>query len=310
MIENTAHFIWLGNRFPYLNGLSLVSAAVRGGFDTVVLHHDDAIDDTPGWAIARRYDRVTKQRLQPSAVFGALPELGERLTALYNTLEQPAARANMLRAALLYCLGGVYLDTDIITVRSFGPLLRDKAFAGEERIVFPAALSKSRNPIDYLVAGARFAVRDLYRRRPDGWRGFRHIERHYPRVVNNAVLGAPTGSDAMALLLETMLRLPPDRQRRRYALGTHLLETSVADHPELFDIYPPAYFYPIGPEVSEHWFKRTHRADPDAMLLPETVGVHWYASVRCAAYAERATDEWIRTERGERPICALTAPFI
>ena len=53
MIPATCHFVWLGKRFPWLNALAVVSAAKSGGFEQVVLHADDALDESPHAAALR-----------------------------------------------------------------------------------------------------------------------------------------------------------------------------------------------------------------------------------------------------------------
>ncbi len=307
MIPNQAHFVWFGSRFPYAYGLALKSAALNGGFDRVTLHCDLPLHDSPGWRVAREASGVKMAPMEPREILESVPNVGSKLTTLFHRLEAPAARSNMIRIALLFLQGGVYLDTDVLTVRSFGKLLNASAFCGEERIVLPAALGRSKNPARYLAAGARLAVRDLCRRLPLGWRLFRRIEHRYPAVVNNAVLGAEKGSEGMGMLLDRMVRMSQKRQTRRFALGTHLLEDAVADHPEAFRVHPASTFFPIGPEISEHWFKKTKAADLEALLYPNTVSVHWYASVRTRRYVNVIDGNWIRDNEATRPFAALAA---
>jgi hypothetical protein len=46
-------------------------------------------------------------------------------------------------------------------------------------------------------------------------------------------------------------------------------------------ILPPEAFYPLGPEVSRHYFRPRARPDLSArrILRPETSALHWYSSV-------------------------------
>ncbi|HRE92375.1 MAG TPA: glycosyltransferase [Myxococcota bacterium] len=235
--------------------------------------------------------------------------LGPRLEAIANRLEKPAARANLLRAALLYSEGGIYLDTDTLTLRPFDDLRQGfGAFCGEEHIVFPAAVAGDRRPLVMASALARSAAREGLRLMPDGWAAFGRVSDWYHRAANNAVLGARPGHPLMRRLLEGMTRVPDDKVTVRFALGTHLLQKTLADFGE-YDLWvaPPAVFYPLGPEISQHWFKPARRLRLDEMVRPETRVVHWYASVRCAEILPVIDRAWVADNRHEVPIAALLA---
>lgn len=155
-VPPVAHFIWIGRTLPWSHALAVASAARNGGFARVVLHLE-----TPE-AVAP-YEGRGRLFLGPGAPIEVRPLLPERLiervgsqgavlTALYRRLEQPAGRANLLRAAILYAEGGVYLDMDTITLRSLTPLRGDPVFCGLERICLPIEVARSR------------ALRELLRR--------------------------------------------------------------------------------------------------------------------------------------------------
>jgi hypothetical protein len=78
--------------------------------------------------------------------------------------------ANLLRIAILLREGGVYLDTDVIAPQSFVPLLRAGFFCGTERIALLALVARTRNPLRWILPGARLLVRDIFRRLPRGHR--------------------------------------------------------------------------------------------------------------------------------------------
>jgi hypothetical protein len=221
---------------------------------------------------------------------------GARLVDCYRDLSEPAARANVLRVALLREQGGVYLDTDTLTLESFAELReRGGFFCGEERLVFP----NSRAPfwITRLDprALARTAARDLFRRLPQGYRHFRRIECFYERAPNNAVLGAEPRHPLVEELIARMQSLPAAERRVRYALGVHLLQRAVAEWsgPDVH-VEPPEVFYPLGPEISEHWFRERRVAAPDEVVTARTLLVHLYASVRVREKIERVDPAWVR----------------
>src|SRR5262249_12879270 len=187
------------------------------------------------------------KRIEPVALAEAAG--GSALVECYRELATPAARVNVLRMALLLLEGGVYLDTDTVTLADLAALGQGHAaLCGEEHLVFPAGRA---SPLSRLrpEALARMAVRDVLRRWPNGYRGFRRIEHWFPKAVNNAVLGAEPGHPLVRELIARAVRLPSARRGVRYALGTHLLQEVVADyHGTDLCVLPPAAFFPLGPE--------------------------------------------------------------
>ena len=320
LIPNTAHFIWFGSKLPFIYALALRYAALRGGFDRVCLHHDQNLSgDRRLWAHLQKTPGFESRPLS-EASFPLDGPLGERLLALYRRLSQPAARANLWRAALLAAEGGVYLDTDTLCLQSFAPLrAASGAFCGEEPVALPATLSGPRSLLGHLRAGGLLALRDLYRRLPGGWAPFRRIEPWYAMAANNAILAARPEHPFILGLLEAMIAVPEERQLVRYALGTHLLQARVAEaraHPTPLDpparliTYPAPYFYPLGPEISQHWFRAGSAARLDEILAPETHLVHWYASVRTREIVPRLSADFIRANSDQLALCKLALPFL
>lgn len=287
------------------------SAAVRGGFDRVVLHSADDIEHTPGFSMAREAANVSWQKLDPEALIGKLGRDFSGLLPLYRRLSQPAARANLIRAVLLALEGGVYLDTDTVTISSFEPCLRSGVFCGLEHIVLPHDVVVSRNPAVWLRVGALMAIRDLLRRTPRGYMVFRRISGLYSQAVNNAVLGAEAGHGFIFELLTRMLKMPPKQQLVRFALGTHLLENTVADYRgDDLDVYPPMRFYPLAPEISEHWFRIRQPCELAEVISDETILVHWYASVRTKKLVPLIDENYVKHHATCQLWSALALPFI
>ncbi|MBI5487806.1 MAG: glycosyl transferase [Deltaproteobacteria bacterium] len=310
MIPAVAHFVWFGRRLPWVHALGLRSAARRGEFEKVVLHHADELESGEGTNSLRGEPRIECRRFDAVSAFEPLGRLAEPLRRLLDELTAPAGRANVVRVAILAAEGGVYLDTDTVTVRSFRPLLGTGAFCGQERIVLPTEVVGSWNPLVWAVAGLRLGVRDVLRRVPEGHVAFRRVERYYPAAVNNAVLGSEAGHPFVLELLRRMVELPAERRLVRFALGTHLL----ADAVEAANgcgpvVHPPAVFYPLAPEISEHWFRVGRRPRLGAVVAAETVSVHWYASVRTARVASRIVPGYVRAHADRQLFSALALPF-
>lgn len=312
MIPKTAHFIWFGTELPWVHLLAMRSAALRGCFDKVVLHHADDLSGAHYWGELQDVPGFESRPLDAEALVADVDALGPRLVSIYRKLTQPAGRANMVRAALLYGEGGVYLDLDTVTVACLTPLREEaQVFCGVERIVFPETVKRSKDPRVKARAYAQTALRDVCRRLPYGYRAFRRVEDHYPQAANNAVLGAGAGHPFVGDMLERMVALPPERHTVRFALGTHLLQAAVAGwRGEGLRVYAPEVFYPLGPEISEHWFRRTLFPRLDEVLTPETRVVHWYASVRTKKIVPRIDPGYVRENAKFQLFSKLALPFV
>ncbi|MGH8261005.1 MAG: glycosyltransferase, partial [Steroidobacteraceae bacterium] len=274
-IPARAHFCWLGTSLPWAYVFAVLSAAERSGMAEIILHHTDTLEDDARLRALERCPRVRLSRLDPVAcltIAGHALDLGTGLVDIYRTLEHPAMRADMLRAALLYGSGGVYLDLDTVTVASLLPLLDVPQFVGCERIVWPHSVRSSRSPGVWCRALALDVLRKAMRRAPHGWRMFRRVERLYHRGINNAVMGAQAGSSLCALYLRGMIAMPPERRSQLYALGPDLL-AEVAERLPAGEITvaEPHVFYPLPPEISEHWFRVSRGARAGAPVRLEAV---------------------------------------
>jgi hypothetical protein len=306
-----AYFIWFGRHFPWVNLLALRSAALRGGFEQVVLYHDSDLAGTPYYRELLETPRVTLERLDIAALLERCAPHTEALREVYGRLRTPAMRSDLVRLALLYGQGGVYLDIDTVTLASFEPLCREpSAFCGQERIVFPASVRASRNRAVILGAQLRSRLRDVLRLVPKGYRLFRAIEGIYPSAENNAILASARRGPFIETLLCKMRELAPDAQRALYVIGPHLLQRTVASYRGTdLVVHPPEVFFPLGPEISEHWFRKVRNPDLDQVLSPSTVLVHWYASVRTKHLVPQIDAAYVRYNAKQQLFSALALPF-
>ena len=195
-IPACVHFCWIGKRLPWAYAFAVLSAAEQGGMDAVVLHHTDELEDGPVLRALQQAPGVRLEHTNPLACLTraqALLGLGEGLTSLYTRLTSPVMRADVLRAAILYLQGGIYLDMDTVTVASLRPLLGVPQFVGSEFIVWPHAVRTSRSPFVWARHLALDLMRKAMRLLPGGWQAFRRVEGWYFPGVNNAVMGAAPG---------------------------------------------------------------------------------------------------------------------
>jgi hypothetical protein len=312
VIPSIAHFVWYGSRLPYLHALAIRSAATHGGFESVRLHHADPLDDLPHVVALRELPNFELVGLDDLALCEEVA--GPQLAQVCAALKSPVARANVVRAALVFRDGGVYLDMDTLTIRSFDTVRATApAVIGLERIVFPGHVVDSWDPRIKAKAYLMTALRDVYRRVPHGYRYFRRIEPHYHLAVNNAIIGGVPGHALWRACLEAMTSLPRGQWHRSYALGTRLVQATCAAYEGAdFHAFPPPVFYPLPPEISAHWF-RYYRSGVDAMEVidPTTRCIHWYASVRTKkVVATMTSEERIRKLASNQLYSALAARIL
>ena len=308
-IPPRVHFCWIGRQLNWACAFALLSAAAHAGME-VVLHHTDELEEGAVLTALRATPKLRLERIDARACLaeaGARLGLSDALCALYLNLAKPVQGADVLRAAILYMHGGIYLDLDTITVASLRPLLYAVQFVGTEYIVWPHWVRTSRSWAVLAKHLALDGLRSGLRLCPGGWRGFRHVEHWYFKGVNNAAMGAQAGAPLFAAYLTAMVALPPTRQSQPYALGPDLLQSLAGQFsgPELV-IHEPGVFYPLAPEISTHWF-RAGAARLDLALQPQTLVVHWYASVRSAPYTALIDPEYVRAHRHTQLYSALVS---
>jgi hypothetical protein len=309
-IPARAHFCWIGPRLSWAYAFALLSAAAQARMDEVVLHHTDELE---GGAVLTALRGTAGLRLERIDARDLLAEaeaklgLSGELAGIYANLVSPSQRSDVLRAAILYLQGGIYLDLDTITVASLRPLLDAPQFIGTEYIVWPHWVRSSRSWAVWAKYLALDVLRSGLRLCPGGWRGFRHVEPWYFKGINGAVLGGPAGAPLFVADLTAMAALPPARRSEPYALGPDLLQSLVGrfSSAELV-IHEPGVFYPLAPEISTHWF-RAGAADLDLALRPQTLVVHWYASVRSKPYIALIDPDYVRAHRHTQLYSALVS---
>jgi len=286
-----------------------LSAAERSGLPEVILNHTDALDDCAETRALTGAAGVTLRRIDPIALLteaGVALGVEEGLADLYGRIASPVMRTDILRAAILFRQGGIYLDLDTITVASLAPLLAASQFVGCEYIVWPHSARTSRSPARWAHSLTLDLLRKAMRHVAGGWKGFRRIERLYYRGLNNAVMGAQPNSALFARYLRAMLTVTPKRLLEAYALGPDLLQDMVGVGPtDGLVIHDPKVFYPLPPEISEHWFRNCGTVRLDRVLSAETRVVHWYASVRTKARVARLTPAYIGEHRQHQLYSAL-----
>lgn len=309
------HFCWIGSKLDWVHAFAMLSALRHGELDQVVLHHTDLLDDSP-----------VVRALQTAGVFfshldvnsllndvGAELGLGAQLTELYARLSSPAILSDILRAAILYRQGGIYLDVDTLTIASLRPLLRDQQFIGLENIVWPYWVKTARSPLPWARAVGLDLIRKTLRRMPNGWRLFRSVQGLYFKAVNGAIMGGAPQAPLFATYLQSMINLPSALQSRANMLGPDLLQVLIQQQGiQNLRIYPPDTFYPLPPEISEHWFRPCTNAPAllKKAIQSQTLIVHWYASVRSKPYVKQINPDFILKNQNTQLYSALICKLL
>jgi hypothetical protein len=314
VIPARVHFCWIGNRLPWAYVFAILSAAERSELPEIILHHTDILEDGAELRALRNSGRVQMSRIDARVCLEQAEQalgLGGELVAIYLRLQSPVMRTDILRAAILYLNGGIYLDLDTVTTASLRPLLNASQFVGSELIVWPYAVRASRSPARWLRHIALDLLRKVFRWMPNGWKSFRLVENFYFRGVNNAVMGAEANAPLFSDYLRAMCAMPLERQTQPYALGPDLLQEVVDRYRgQDLTVHGPDIFYPLPPEISEHWFRIGRDVRLSEVLSTQTRVVHWYASVRTKSRVARITPDYVREHQSRQLYSALICSCI
>lgn len=313
-IPARVHFCWIGSKLPWAYIFAILSAAARSELSQIILHHTDELEDGPELQALKDTALVTLDRIDPIACLdqaGQALDVGGALTDIYRRLDSPVMRADVLRSAILYLQGGIYLDLDTVTTQSLRPLLGLRQFVGCEFIVWPQFVHKSYSPIIWARSLILDVLRKFLVRQTSGWRMFRRVERLYYRGVNNAVMGAQAGSRLFAEYLLAMTALSPERSMQIYALGPELLQEIVDNYSgDDLTILEPRVFFPLPPRISEQWFTLRKDVPLNDVLSADTRVVHWYASVRTKSRVGQIDPAYVQAHRHDQLYSALVCSCI
>lgn len=310
------HFCWIGPRLSWAYGIALLSAAAHGGADEVILHHTDELESGDVLEALQGVPTIRLSRISPVALLqsvGADLGLDDKLWLIYRRISSPSILSDILRAAILYRDGGIYLDVDTITISSLSSFFKFRQFIGVERIVWPYWIKSSRSPLVWGRTLALDIMRKALRLLPEGWRFYRYVEGAYFRGVNGAIMGGAPKAPLFEIYLRHMVEMPADKQIKPNALGPDLLQELIGNgYVQDLVIHDPEYFYPLAPEISEHWFRPCRNA-PQAIreaLMPQTVIVHWYGSVRTKSYLGKIDPEYIQEHQQSQLYSALVTQVL
>lgn len=109
-IPNIIHFIHISGyrKFSFCNMLAVLSAYKKQNPEKLYLYYTEEENDNRWWNITKNY--VTLVKIEPIREFKGI------------RLNYPQYQADIIRLQKLVEMGGIYLDTDILTLKSYDPL--------------------------------------------------------------------------------------------------------------------------------------------------------------------------------------------
>jgi hypothetical protein len=176
-IPNQFHFVWDDKFFPYAYYLAIRSVAMHCQPERIFLFKTPQLDGVPNFERLRREVAC----LEPVNIDlagwleeAALPCIQQLLDANRFLKEHKfhGSVSDLLRSLNLYLRGGIYLDTDTLTLRDMAPLRLHGAFLAEEHILVSSKVWKRNSRWRYFWSGPLTAARDLCSRFAHGVRLF------------------------------------------------------------------------------------------------------------------------------------------
>ncbi|NCX04333.1 MAG: glycosyltransferase [Actinobacteria bacterium] len=282
LIPNQYFYIWTGSSFPYLNLLAVKSLLLVDTSATVVVYIVGPEPQNGNFENLRVLERVSIVGIEPDDVFSELPTDVQSVGAIFHKIPESSAsaRSNILRYALLYLNGGVYLDFDTVVTRSLSDLAGHQSFVGEENVwVGDEDRVAGKWWVCLYPRNLFWLTSWLLRRADSAWfSGKLQLARFLQRTdaiwskkqPNNAVMGAVTKSPFIRELLLACLNTD---FTVRYATGPTLVSQVAAHFPHLVSVLPVNYFYSVAPGESFRFF-----SDQTLTLPTEAYLIHYAAS--------------------------------
>ncbi len=294
MIPHHFHLIWIGQHFPFVNQLAIESILQTNPNAKVTIHFENP-PHNEFWKNLQ--GRVEFRPIDLAALLQGLPEEWQSMKQIIASISNTylAGKSNILRYLILVREGGIYLDFDTLTVKDYTPLLKHRAFIGEEA-VFRCDDDRVAGKFtpEIIPFGAAFGLSyylSLWNAKflKDS-RAINVINKILMRLwsakkLNNAVLACEAGS---AFFMQVLKLIPETDPTIRFNLGPILMNRAFA----LFGSKPTDptgiagdhmdsemtrlgsdYFYTIPPSQTFRFFY-----GPGKILPENTYTLHWCSS--------------------------------
>lgn len=282
VIPNKYFYIWSGKPFPYLNLLAVKSLLLADNSATAMVYVIGPEPQNENFENLRGLDRVSILCIEPGDIFSQLPSDLRSVEAIFHKTSESSAsaRSNILRYALLYLHGGVYLDFDTVVTKSLSDLVGHQCFIGEEKVwagneglvagkwwvcIYPRNLfwlaSWLLRRADSAWCGGKLQIAQALEKTDSVWS---------KKQPNNAVMGAVPESSFVRELLLGCLDVD---FTVRYATGPTLVSRIAKNFPQLVTVLPVHYFYSVAPGESFRLF-----SDQTLTISNRAYLIHYVAS--------------------------------
>ncbi|MBV6645852.1 MAG: hypothetical protein KI790_10405 [Cyclobacteriaceae bacterium] len=300
-IPKVYHFIWLGSRRPFFLIAAIKSVLVRCQDAKVILWTDDDTNLHHIESLIKDL-RFSLREIDMKKLIEAIPDefIKTRVNEILNiagtrssmqkTNPVERSKSNLVRYLILLKYGGVYLDADTLMIKDFDMLLQESSgIIGKENSIWP--IVRRRNPLHRLIwAPLLEVVRFLAVQIPVGYKWNALYRKMCSSSENNAVMAFTAGHPYLLKCFEYITSMRHEEIIRPLRLGPFLLQrvSKTYDRDDL-TTYDEPYFYPYGPMISQHFFRKRRQVESVAnyMVRPQTFVLHWGASTRSlGAYTE------------------------
>lgn len=300
-VPRHAHFLWTGGGFSLAQRLAIESFLLTNPGWRATLHLIDEPAPTAELEVVRGDPRVWVRDCSAREVLHDVPQVPELAAgALWETYQRipPAAasaRSNLVRYAVLWIEGGVYLDLDVLVLRTLEPLLEPPATLGTELVWRADAARVAGERAWWMVPPALAFATAIALHRAEGAlrvhapaRLHRGLERWWSEAQpNNAVIAAVPQARFLGELLS---RAPHVDATVRFRLGPTLVTEVARAHPELVRLLPPEVLYCVPPSQSFRFFRAPAMPIPEQALLFHYVSSNHRRELR--ALAEHGLAGW------------------
>lgn len=284
-IPNHFVFVWDDNFLPYTAYLAMRAAANRAAPDEIHLLKIPEMNGVPNFERLRREVpclRPIDVQVEAWLESTELPCWRELCTAhgFLKERKYHSAVSDLLRALYLYLNGGVYLDTDVISLRPFTPLLAGGGFVAQEHILVDSRIFKKNSPWRFFRTAPLTALRNLCSRGAWGVALFQTVAPLYTLAVHNATMGFRPRHPLMRDLLLFIADRYRDRPKRYSLLGPDAIQDLMAktDYPDV-QVLPPRCFSPLGPVMTYQYFHARRPATLERLerrlVHDDTYAIHW-----------------------------------
>ncbi len=281
-IDQRFIYVWSGSNFPYVNVLSVLSTAKSHPDAEIMVFVFGETPKSAWFELLESIPQVAVVHTSPEEIFAQLPQRLQKVSEVFAALSPNAlsAQSNILRYALLFLFGGVYLDFDVFVLRPMDELLSHRAFVGEELVwaddesrllgsksVYLAprnilwVVTHCLMWLDSHVMAGRLRLAALLRPTFGPWSRYQ---------MNNAVIGAAQKSE---FIEELLLGAVEANTTIRYATGPTLIDKVVRQQTSDVDRRSADDFYAVPPGQSYRLFYDKNLSLPESAFL-----IHYAAS--------------------------------